>query len=285
MKLAVVLFEGRSTMYNMDIVTRKSLLYHTGIGGAGAYAATHVVGCSHGCRFPCYAFLMMQRFGKVTSYEEWCQPRLVANALQLAQKELPRLRGKARSVHLSFATDAFMYLHPEVTELTLQLMRLINSYDVPVHTLTKGVIPEEALQLSHANQFGITLVSVDEDFRKRYEPRAAPYPARIAALRRAHDLGFHCFVNMEPYPTPNVWQQEIIPILDAVSFADEIRLGQLNYNDVVKQYPGWHAFYRQTGVIARGWCASRGIQYEGIAAAGTLAPRRIASDPGDLFSA
>ena len=58
---------------------------------------------------------MMQRFGKVTSYEEWCQPRLVANALQLAQKELPRLRGKARSVHLSFATDAFMYLHPEVT--------------------------------------------------------------------------------------------------------------------------------------------------------------------------
>ena len=63
--------------------------------GEGSFAATHVVGCSHGCRFPCYAFLMMQRFGKVTSYEEWCRPRLVSNALQLAQHELPRLRGKA----------------------------------------------------------------------------------------------------------------------------------------------------------------------------------------------
>jgi DNA repair photolyase len=269
----------------MDTATRKSLLYRTAIGGAGAYAATHVVGCSHGCRFPCYAFLMMHRFGKVATYEEWCQPRLVANALQLAQKELPRLRGKARSVHLSFATDAFMYQHPEVTALTLQLMRLINSYDIPVHTLTKGVIPEEALQLSHENQFGITLVSVDEDFRKRYEPGTAPYPERVAGLRRAHDLGFHCFVNMEPYPTPNVWQQDVLRVLGTIPFVDEIRLGRLNYNDVVTQYPGWRAFYRQTGVIAREWCASHGIRYDGIAAAGIPRPRRGAPDPGDLFSA
>jgi len=269
----------------MDTVTRKSLLYRTGIGGTGAYAATHVVGCSHGCRFPCYAFLMMQRFGKVASYEEWCRPRLVANALQLAQKELPRLRDKVRYVHLSFATDAFMYQHPEVTALTLQLMRLINSYDIPVHTLTKGVIPGEALQLSHANQFGITLVSVDEDFRTRYEPGTAPYPARIAGLRRAHDLGFHCFVNMEPYPPPNIWQQDVLHVLEAVDFVNEIRLGQLNYNDIVKQYPGWRAFYRQTGVTARDWCAAHGIGYGGIAAADTPRPRRRASDPGDLFSA
>ncbi len=235
--------------------------------------------------FPCYAFLMMQRFGKVASYEEWCRPRLVANALQLAQKELPRLRDKARSVHLSFATDAFMYQHPEVTALTLQLMHLINSYDIPVHTLTKGIIPEEALQLSHENQFGITLVSVDEDFRTRYEPGTAPYPARIAGLRRAHDLGLHCFVNMEPYPTPNIWQQDVVRVLEAVDFVDEIRLGQLNYNDVVKQYVGWRAFYRQTGVTARNWCTSHGIQYEGIASADHPRPRRTASDPGDLFSA
>ncbi|WP_165849135.1 radical SAM protein [Candidatus Cryosericum septentrionale] len=269
----------------MDMVTRKSLLYRTGIGGTGAYAATHVVGCSHGCRFPCYAFLMMQRFGKVASYEEWCQPRLVANALQLAQKELPRLRGKARYVHLSFATDTFMYQHPEVTALTLQLMRLINSYDIPVHTLTKGVIPDEALQLSHHNQFGITLVSVDEDFRTRYEPGTAPYPERIAGLRRAHDLGLHCFVNMEPYPPPNIWQQDVLRVLEAVDFVDEIRLGQLNYNDTVKQYPGWRAFYRRTGVTARDWCAAHGIGYGGIAAADAPRGRRRTSDPGDLFSA
>jgi hypothetical protein len=154
-----------------------------------------------------------------------------------------------------------------------------------VHTLTKGVIPGEALQLSHANQFGITLVSVDEDFRTRYEPGTAPYPERIAGLRRAHDLGFHCFVNMEPYPPPNIWQQDVLHVLEAVDFVDEIRLGQLNYNDIVKQYPGWRAFYRRTGVTARDWCAAHGIGYGGIAAADTPRGRRRTSDPGDLFSA
>jgi DNA repair photolyase len=269
----------------METVTRKSLLYRTGIGGEGAYAATHVVGCSHGCRFPCYAFLMMQRFGKVATYEEWCQPRLVSNALQLAQEELPRLRGKGRSVHLSFATDAFMFGHPEVTALTLQLMRLINSYDIPVHTLTKGVIPDEALEFSHLNQFGITLVSVDEQFHVRYEPGAAPYPERIAGLRKAHDRGFHCFVNMEPYPTPNIWPQDIRRILEAVDFVDEIRLGQLNYNVVVKQYPGWRAFYRQQGVTARDWCAVHGIQYDGIEARPSPRRARSRTDSEDLFGA
>lgn len=268
----------------MDTVTRKSLIYHTGIGGEGAYAATYVVGCSHGCRFPCYAFLMMQRFGKVATYEEWCQPRLVSNALQLAQRELPRLRGKARSVHLSFATDAFMYRHPEVVALTLQLMRLINSFDIPVHTLTKGIIPEEALGLSHLNQFGITLVSIDEQFRERYEPGTAPYPERIAGLRRAHERGFHSFVNMEPYPTPNIWERDIRRVLEAVDFVDEIRLGQLNYNDIVKQYPGWRGWYRQQGVIARDWCTAHGIQYDGIEARPLPRRRRLTvSDPEDLF--
>jgi DNA repair photolyase len=226
---------------------------------------------------------MMQRFGKVATYEEWCSPRLVSNALRLAQKELPRLRGKARSVHLSFATDAFMYGHPEVTGLTLQLMRLINAYDIPVHVLTKGIIPGEALELSPLNQFGITLVSIDEHFRLRYEPGAAPYPERIAGLRRAHERGFHCFVNMEPYPTPNVWQQDIRPVLDAVAFADEIRLGQLNYNDIVRQYSGWRAWYRGQGVVARDWCAAHGIHYDGIAARPSPRRSRSRTDPEDLF--
>ncbi|HNW84822.1 MAG TPA: radical SAM protein [Candidatus Cryosericum sp.] len=270
---------------SMETVARKSLIYRTGIGGEGTYAATHVIGCSHGCRFPCYAFLMMQRFGKVATYEEWCQPKLVGNAVQLAQHELPRLRGTARSISLSFATDAFMYHQPEVSELTLHLMRLINSYDIPVHILTKGVIPSEALELSSANQFGITLVSVDEAFRQRFEPGAAPYAERVASLRRAHERGFTCFVNMEPYPTPNIWKQDIQHILDAVDFADEIRLGQLNYNEAVREYPDWRGFYQRTGLAAAAWCDAHDIDYDGPGAKRRQPGRHHTVDPESLFRA
>ena len=33
--------------------------------------------------YPCYAMQMAKRFGKVKTYEEWCEPKLVENALEL----------------------------------------------------------------------------------------------------------------------------------------------------------------------------------------------------------
>lgn len=247
-------------------ITRKSLIYHTKVEkDPCAYAATPVVGCSHGCRFPCYAFLMMKRFGKVASYEAWCAPKIVENALALAEKELPKLRDKAKFIHFSYATDPFMYEQPEVIALTLKLMALINAYDIPVHILTKGIILNEAFVLSKQNVFGITLVSLADTFHTKYEPGTAPYADRIAALKRAHEKGFKTFVNIEPYPTPNIFKQSILPILEAVAFVDEIRLSQLNYNDIIYQYRNWQAFYQKTGLFAKTWCLEHNIAYTGIA--------------------
>jgi len=258
-------------------IVRKSLIYHTKVEkDPGAYAATPVVGCSHGCRFPCYAFLMMKKFGKIASYEAWCEPKLVTNALALAEKELPKLRDKAKFIHFSYATDPFMYEHPEVIELTLKLMALINSYDIPVHILTKGIILNEAFTLSKQNVFGITLVSLAPAFHAKYEPGTAPYPERIAALKRAHAKGFKTFVNIEPYPTPNIFQQSLLPILEAVAFVDEIRLSQLNYNDIIYQYRNWQAFYQKTGLFAKTWCLEHKISYSGIAEEGELVNTEIA---------
>jgi DNA repair photolyase len=209
---------------------------------------------------------MMKKFGKVASYEAWCKPKIVANALELAKQQLPKLVGKADYIHISFATDAFMYKQPEVIALTLQLMKLINAYGIPVHTLTKGVIPAKALELSKQNVFEITLVSISEQFRARFEPGAAPYRERIAALRLAHEKGLKTWVNMEPYPTPNIFQQDLVEILEQIAFVDNIRLSQWNYNTKVEAYPAWREFYYNTGVIARKWCEEHNIYYEGLAA-------------------
>ena len=48
---------------------RKSLLYKTGVE-YGDYTINHVQGCSHGCMYPWYAFMMARRFGKVKNYNE-----------------------------------------------------------------------------------------------------------------------------------------------------------------------------------------------------------------------
>src|SRR5208337_1558200 len=97
-------------------VTRKSLLYRSGVE-YGDFCVNHVEGCSHGCLYPCYAMMMKRRSGAISSYEEWLKPRLVSNALELLETEIPRYRERIKFVHLCFSTDPFMHSQAEVAEL------------------------------------------------------------------------------------------------------------------------------------------------------------------------
>ena len=44
-------------------IKRKTMLYKTNVE-YGDYTMNHVLGCAHGCLYPCYAFLLKKRFGK-----------------------------------------------------------------------------------------------------------------------------------------------------------------------------------------------------------------------------
>jgi DNA repair photolyase len=125
----------------MEKIKRKSLLYKSGVEYAD-YSLNHVLGCSHGCKYPCYAFMMKKRTGQVSSYEDWCQPRLVENALELIKKDLIKHRGNIRNVEFCFATDPFMYLQPEIHSMTIQLIEAINKQNIPCSILTKFGIPQ-----------------------------------------------------------------------------------------------------------------------------------------------
>src|SRR5574344_1904156 len=110
-------------------IQRKTMLYKTGVE-YGDYTMNHVQGCSHGCKYPCYAFLLKKRFGQVKTYEEWIQPYLVSNTLDLLKVELPKLKKKIKSVHLCFTTDPFMYKYDEISGMSLNAIKLINSYGI-----------------------------------------------------------------------------------------------------------------------------------------------------------
>ena len=74
-------------------IERKTMLYKTGVE-YGDYTMNHIQGCAHGCKYPCYAFMMKKRFGQIKTYEEWLEPYLVSNTLELLDKEIPRLKDK-----------------------------------------------------------------------------------------------------------------------------------------------------------------------------------------------
>jgi len=75
----------------METVERKSLLRKSALG---FLCINHVQGCSHGCRYPCYAYSMARTYGRAKDYADWCRPKLVANAEELHDE------GRTTLVHM-----------------------------------------------------------------------------------------------------------------------------------------------------------------------------------------
>lgn len=241
-------------------IQRKTMLYKTGVE-YGDYTMNHVQGCAHGCKFPCYAFMMKKRFGQIKTYEEWTQPYLVSNTLELLDKEIPKLKDKIKAVQLCFSTDPFMYGYDEIKAISIDSIKKLNAAGIKCITLTKGLLPIELSEFSDENEYGITLISLDEEYRHRMEPNTASYKERLDAMKTLHDKGFKTWVSIEPYPTPNLIKQDLHQLLEAVSFVDKIIFGRTNYNKEVSAYKQHKQFYNEQAADLIKFCDERSIQY------------------------
>ncbi len=253
---------------SVGTVTRKSLLYRSKVE-YGGWTINHVQGCSHGCRYPCYAMMLARRTGRVSGYDEWVQPCLVSNAVELLESELERLRGQVDSVHLSFTTDPFMYDAParasreDVQALSMEIIKRLNSEGIPVTTLTKGLCPVSLANADWAhplNSYGISLVSLSEEFQREWEPFAADVEERIAALEKLSSGGSRTWVSIEPYPTPNIdgTAADVEQLLERLAFVDSVVFGKWNYNALASAYDREHSFYKGVAGRVRDWCDERG---------------------------
>jgi len=248
---------------SLGCIQRKSLLYQSGVEYAD-FCLNHVEGCSHGCKYPCYAYMMKKRCGIVKTYEEWCQPKIVSNALELLDKEIPRYKEKIKYVHLCFSTDPFMYNQAQVIELSLKIIDRLNKNGIRCTVLTKGIYPKELASgngVSINNEYGITLVSLDENFKKEFEPNSANFKDRINGLKYLHNEGFKTWVSMEPYPTPNIIRQDLIKILGTISFVDKIIFGRLNYNIKSSEFKYTREFYNSLSSAVIRFCSKNKINY------------------------
>jgi len=247
----------------IETIKRKKIGYFSPIEfEEGVFVINHVEGCSHGCKYPCYAQLIKRK-----DYETWCKPKLIENTLELLDKEIPKYKDKIKRVHLCFSTDPFMYNQPEVTEMTLEIIRKLFLSEIPYKTLTKGFMPCEELMnfeeinrkykcLYRENHYGISLVSLNEDFRLEYEPFAAPYEHRIIALEYLSEHNCYTYVYMEPFSPEITSFEEFKIMLDKISFVKKIYFGSWQYN---KRYSNKTEFQKYIEYITR-FCGERSIE-------------------------
>ncbi len=241
-------------------ITRKSMLYRTGVE-YGDYTMNHVLGCAHGCKYPCYAFLQKKRFGQIKTYDDWKKPYLVSNTLDLLNQEIPKLKNKIKSVQLCFTTDPFMYGYKEIENMSIEAIKRLNYDEIKCCVLTKGILPIELSNFSKRNEYGITLISLDENYREKIEPGAAPYSKRLQALKELCSKGCKTWVSIEPYPTPNLIEQNLNKLLETVSFTNKIIFGRTNYNKDISAYNNYHKFYNECAEQVIDFCEKHKIKY------------------------
>lgn len=120
----------------------------------------------------------------------------MSNTLELLDKEIPRLTEKIKSVQLCFSTDPFMYQYSEIQSMSLASIKKLNEAGIKCSVLTKGIFPIELAEFSKENEYGITLITTNESFRKRIESGSVPLKERLDSLRattrcRLHYMGKH----------------------------------------------------------------------------------------------
>jgi DNA repair photolyase len=244
----------------MKQIIRKSLLYQTGVE-YGDYTINHAQGCSHGCLYPCYAMMMAKRFGKIHTYKDWIAPKIVSNAIELLDKEIPTLKDKIKFVHMCFSTDPFMYKYKEISDLTCKIIKKLNQSGIRCTALTKGLLPSSLSAFSKENEYGITLITINDRHRKVLEPFASPMNKRIKSLYDLHKKGIKTWVSIEPYPTPNIITQDFNEILKTIGFVDKIIFGRLNYNRKVSEYTNYKQYFNELSRQVIEYSIKNGIDY------------------------
>ena len=109
--------------------------------------------------------------------------------------------------------------------------------------------------------------------RKEWEPNAASVSERLRLLKEAHAKGIYTWVSMEPYPTPNLIEQDLQQLLASISFVDKIIFGRTNYSKEVSAYGCHRAFYNEKAQEVIAFCKKHGISYH--IKDGTLTPDNI----------
>ena len=135
--------------------------------------------------------------------------------------------------------------YPEVCEISLKAIKKLNDADIQCNILTKGKLPLELKKYSKKNEYGITLVSLDEKYRNEYEPNTVSYIKRISALKKLHDAGCKTWVSIEPYPTPNIINQDLMVLLEKIKFVDKIIFGRTHYNKIISEFKDHKDFYNK----------------------------------------
>ncbi|RLE64891.1 MAG: radical SAM protein [Thermoprotei archaeon] len=178
----------------IKLVDCKTILSRSRIYGVD-YAVNPYLGCMHGCLY-CYARFMLKHLPQGLEWGEFVYVKI--NAPLILVRELRKK--KKGLVLLSSVTDPYQPIEKRY-ELTRKLLEILARRDFPLIILTKSdliVRDLDILKKFSDVEVGLTIVTLDENVREVFEPRAPPIKKRLEALSEVKQAGLKTYAFLGP---------------------------------------------------------------------------------------
>ncbi|WP_148864325.1 PA0069 family radical SAM protein [Marinobacter fonticola] len=177
-------------------------------------------GCEHGCIY-CFARPTHAYWDLSPGLD--FETRLIAkpNGARLLRQTFDKPNYMPSPIALGVNTDAYQPLEKK-RRLTRELLQVLREYNHPVSVITKGALILRDLDLlaSLARDglcsVRVSLTTLDNDLKRRMEPRTAAPATRLKILRELSDAGVPTGIIMGPV-IPFINDAEIEAVLEAAA--------------------------------------------------------------------
>lgn len=168
---------------------------------------------------------------------------------------------KTNGVFISFETEPLLKCN---MLNTVNLVNLLREREIPVAVLSKmGAVPVRGINVYHDKRgikHGATIKSLDERFRKEFEPNAMAISDRHRVLKILKKEREYVWVSDEPHPCPAIYKQDDRVFWDSINFVDFIIFGMWNYNPLARTEDA-RRYYAETVPKFIDFCRDYGIRY------------------------
>ncbi len=191
------------------------------------YAVNPYRGCSHGCLY-CYAPFVINESREWGTFVDVKRniPTVLAKELRLKQ---------SGTVRLGSVTDPYQRVEQRY-QLTRMCLEQLKKAGVHVIIQTKSDLVVRDIEIFEGMDIdvGMTVTSLDEDFRKIFEPGAPSLSNRLDALEKLNDAGVNTWAFIGPLlPNENDDMDGLEELADRLKAAgvSEIYLDKLNMRE------------------------------------------------------
>lgn len=202
-------------------------------------------GCEHGCSY-CYARQYHEYLGLSTGLDFESKIFVKRDAAGLLRRTFMKPSWKPQVVSISGATDVYQPLEARL-QITREVLKVFREFRNPVGIITKNALVTRDLdvlgELAGHDCAGVTLsiTTLDEQLRRRLEPRTSTIAKRFEAIRELSEAGVPVGVNVAPI-IPGLTDEDMPGILQRAREAGARWAGmtvlRLPYS-VAEVFEGW----------------------------------------------